>query len=72
MVININVIILLVLIFLFKFVNVIVDLGSVVSREIIVNVFIYLYQLQVSGITGTAIYCLPSGFVNNVKSMYIT
>ena len=61
MVININVIILL-FYFLFKFVNVIVNLGSAVSREIIVNVIIYLYQLEVSGITGTATYRLPFSF----------
>ena len=40
------------------FVNVIVGLGSVVSRGIIV--IIYLYQLEASGITETATYGLPS------------
>ena len=65
MVININ-------LFFFKFVNVIVDLGSVVFREIIVNIVIYSYQLEVSGITETATYCLFSAFVNNEKLMHIT
>ena len=43
MVTNINVIILLFFYFLFKFVNVIVGLNSVVSRERIVNVFLFIY-----------------------------